>query len=795
MGRERRSGLIREFYAILYIAAGVLSFISLISYNPNDPALNAVSNVGKVSNLGGIVGAYTSDLLFNIFGISAYLFSVALVLIGIMEFTNRGPKIDWRSVVSYTLLIMSLATLIHLKYEIINISNYSISGGGLLGGILGVALERYLNKSGAYVIASSMFVISFISATKIPPRSILQAIRLTVTYILRALLGGARLVYRCKKFIILSIWRLVLKIGRKSYALLKYLTLRASNTLKKREVRIDVDSIPRRPQRPSTVEAVLASQKPAKLPPQEAVNQKPLDEVSPRIYERIDTKRKATKSQLELIRANRDYKFPPISLLNSGVETNAHVDEEELKKNAVLLQNKLKDYDVEGRVTEIHPGPVITMFEFEPAAGVKINKIVGLADDLAVAMGGKSIRIVPHLPGKAAIGIEIPNNVREVVWLKDIISDPKFSKSPSKLTIALGKSTQGLPVVSDLEKMPHLLIAGATGSGKSVAINAMICSILYKALPEEVKLILIDPKTLELPVYNGIPHLLLPVVTGPKDASLALAWAIREMERRYKLLADVNAKNISTYNQKVEDGLVELVSDEEAERMREADRENIAHTGKLPYIVIIIDELADLMMTSSKDIEENITRLAQMARAAGIHLIVATQRPSVDVITGLIKANFPTRIAFKVSSKHDSRTILDGVGAEHLLGAGDMLFMPPNSSKLTRIHGAYITEEEIEKIVAHVKEQGAPNYDESILNPREGILPSAADGEYDELYDAAVKIVAETRQASISMIQRRLRIGYNRAARLIEKMEAEGIVGPSDGSKPREVFISNQGEG
>jgi S-DNA-T family DNA segregation ATPase FtsK/SpoIIIE len=338
--------------------------------------------------------------------------------------------------------------------------------------------------------------------------------------------------------------------------------------------------------------------------------------------------------------------------------------------------------------------------------------------------------------------------------------------------------------------MPHLLIAGATGSGKSVTINAIICSILYKATPEDVRMIMIDPKTLELPGYNGIPHLLLPVVTQPRQANLALAWALREMEQRYRLLSDVGAKNIQMYNQKIEKGTLQTIGHEEAEKLRVENPDQIVHTGKLPYIVIVVDELADLMMVSTKDIEENITRLAQMARAAGIHLIIATQRPSVDVITGLIKANFPARIAFKVSSKHDSRTIIDTVGAEHLLGCGDMLFMPPTASNLIRVHGAFVSETEIDRVVKHLKEQGEPCYDESILEPPVSSVLDGEEGQDDELYDIAVKLVAETKQASISMIQRRLRIGYNRAARMIDRMEAEGVVGPADGAKPREVFAN-----
>ncbi|MBI4125444.1 MAG: DNA translocase FtsK, partial [Deltaproteobacteria bacterium] len=487
------------------------------------------------------------------------------------------------------------------------------------------------------------------------------------------------------------------------------------------------------------------------------------------------------------------FEFPPLSLLDSPSEDRQPVSESVLKKNAQLLEAKLKDYDVEGRVTEIHPGPVVTMYEFEPVAGTKVNKIVNLESDLSLSMGGKSVRVVPHLPGKAALGIEIPNHERETVRLKEILESPSFQKSKSALTLGLGKDIEGHPVVSDLTRMPHLLIAGATGAGKSVGLHSMITSMIYKSTPEDVRMILVDPKRLEMNVYDGIPHLLLPVVTEPKQAVAALRWAVREMERRYRILADAGARHISGYNEKIKNGSIAVVTEEEAEQKLQENKEAICHTGKLQYIVIIVDELADMMMAASREFEETITRLAQMARAAGIHLILATQRPSVDVITGLIKANFPTRISYKVSAKHDSRTILDQIGAETLLGNGDMLFMPPNAPNLIRIHGALVTESEIGRVVGHLKEQAEPVYDMSLLETPVGETNGlgAFDEEDNQLYDQAVRIVSEARQASISMIQRRLKIGYNRAARMIEKMEAEGVIGPQDGAKPREVLVGS----
>ena len=436
-----------------------------------------------------------------------------------------------------------------------------------------------------------------------------------------------------------------------------------------------------------------------------------------------------------------------------------------------------------GKVVDIHPGPVVTRFEFEPASGIRISKILNLADDLALALKALGVRILAPVPGKAVVGIEIPNEVRETVYFKEIVGKEEFLRSQSRLSLALGKDIAGKAIISDLAKMPHLLIAGSTGSGKSVLINAMICSILFKSTPSEVKMLLIDPKRLELSFYEDIPHLLHPVVTDPKKAALALQWTVGEMERRYKLLAEKGVRDISGYNQSIAADLKAR-----GNHATENDGEDQNGYEQLPYILVVIDELADLMMVSSREVEISIARLAQMARAAGIHLLVATQRPSVDVLTGTIKVNFSARISFQVSSKIDSRTIVDTVGAERLLGLGDMLFLPPGTSKLVRVHGTYLKESEIRRITAFLRKQGAPEYNQSVLEMKEESVVDEED-DYDERYDDAVALVTQTRTASISMIQRRLRIGYNRAARIIERMEREQVVGPSDGVKPREVLV------
>ena len=504
---------------------------------------------------------------------------------------------------------------------------------------------------------------------------------------------------------------------------------------------------------------------------------------------------------------------PPITILTGEAQQALPLDREGLTATAEKLRQKLASFGIQGQVTQIRPGPVVTMFEFLPAAGIKVSRIASLADDLAMAMEALRVRIVAPIPGKGVVGIEVPNKTRETVVLRELVEQDAFQKSHSRLAMCLGKDIEGMPYVADLSKMPHLLIAGTTGSGKSVAVNSMLVSMLLRATPEEVRFLMVDPKMLELSVYEGIPHLLLPVVTDAKKAAMALRWAVEEMERRYQLLADCGVRNIGSFNKKVEK------EGDHARRPQKAPKEvrvvDVAPGAaaapappelplpaerqdplkKLPYLVIVIDELADLMMVASREVETYIARLAQMARAAGIHLMVATQRPSTDVVTGVIKANFPSRISFQVASRHDSATIINSPGAENLLGMGDMLILPPGTSTLTRVHGPYVDEKEIHAVVEHWKAQGAPVYDPNILRARPEDMEGIEDDEGpDELYDQAVAALADMRFISISLLQRKLRVGYNRAARMIERMERDGIVGPADGAKPREVLIRPLGE-
>lgn len=768
----------KEVYGLLFFAIGFFVSLSLFSYHATDPGFNSASARAEIANFGGIVGAYLADLLLTSLGLCAYVTAAVAFLASCLKFKEQGLNLKLKSLVYYLFLLAFTATLFDLHFSTIHISGQAFAGGGVLGSFFGQFLVRYLNPIGAEIVVLTGLVLFFTLATQLKISSLaINGYRL-LSYFGFHLAQWSRVTFeRSKKGMKLTgIW---LK-GQ-------FLSMFGpGGEEEKAEVKIH---------KPKPLNLVPVPTKPqSQMLAQAQTQANPAtSEEGPKIFERADTEKKSPKEhQLQFLKVSgHGFNLPPVSLLDPAPLSTASVNDEVLKKNAQLLENKLKDYDVEGRVTEIHPGPVVTMYELEPVPGTKVNKIVNLESDLSLTMGGKSIRIVPHLPGKAALGIEIPNHEREIVHLREIIESPAFLKSKSSLSLGLGKDIEGRPQIADLTKMPHLLIAGATGAGKSVALHSMIISMLYKTTPEEVRLILVDPKRLELNAYDGVPHLLLPVVTEPKQAVAALKWALKEMERRYKLLADVGTRNILGYNEKIKQGLITLVSEEEAKKKQEENKEALCHTGKLFYIVIIIDELADMMMIASREFEEMITRLAQMARAAGIHMILATQRPSVDVITGLIKANFPTRISFKVSARHDSRTILDQIGAETLLGAGDMLFMPPNGPNLVRIHGSLVTEAEVARVVTALKEQGEPVFDISLLETpaEEANGLEEFDEEDGQLYDMALRLVAETKQASISMIQRRLRIGYNRAARMIEKMEAEGVIGPADGAKPRQVLV------
>ncbi len=757
---EKKEKLKVEIKGMLLAASGLFLLIALVSFRTDDLSFNTFSSEGVVRNFGGRVGAELADLLLQVFGLAAYAIPLALLYLAYRSL--RFKEFRWRAykIVAFVGLLVTLATFFAFNIQFTELLGQRVPTGGAIGYKTADLLKRYLGVPGALLLLLPMLAAAIMVLSRF-------SFVLYADWWINA--TGDRL----------SRWREKRTLNR---------ALQAKDDGKKGD---GEKSEPVIKPLPVTVPA---------MPPLPKKEKKKEEE-----------KLKPVQETFDFIRSDGDFKTPPLSLLDNPPASERKIDKEALQMNARLLEKKLKDFGIDGEVVEICPGPVITMYEFSPGPGIKVSRIAGLADDLTMALQAMAIRIVAPIPGKGVVGIELPNRDREMVFLKEIFASESFHKGKMKLPMALGKDISGQPLVMDLAKAPHLLVAGATGSGKSVAINTMILSLLYTATPKDVRLIMVDPKMLELSIYEGIPHLLLPVVTNPKKASLALKWAVEEMGRRYRLMSDKGVRNIDSYNREllreekesaelqakgtisVEEVAEELQEDEEA-AIREflAKEEELEH-GHLPYIVVIVDELADLMMVAGRDIEESIARLAQMARAAGIHLILATQRPSVDVITGLIKANFPARISFQVSSKIDSRTILDCNGAESLLGMGDMLFLPPGTAKMLRSHGAFVSDAEVQRVVEFLKKQGKPVYEKSILEMKEtdGKGGGGEDEEDDPQYDAAVALVAEARQASISMVQRRLRIGYNRAARIIEKMEQEGIVGPSDGtSKPREVFIN-----
>ena len=734
-----KSGLKREILGVVFLALAVLLALSLLSFNPEDPSFNnRISGPSKATNLAGFIGAHLADIFFQTFGLSAFLWPFFLILFSLKFLQVLKILFPPVKTAAFIGVFVTASSLLSLSFGKKNILGGIFDSGGALGHFFARLATGYFNLTGSFLLFALILIICAMTLTGL---SVLEVGRTAGGFVVAAVDWGK------------GIWK--------------------ARQKKKKEAPKEIKK---------DKEPVLAlhgkkEEEEKKEGPAPAVH-------PPAVQEK--------QEHFTFLNSRGSYVLPPLSLLESPEQKEIKVDRESLLANAKILEKRLEDFGVEGKVTEVRPGPVITMFEYEPAPGVKINKIVNLSDDLALALRAISVRIVAPIPGKAAVGIEIPNSVRDPVYLKDILGCEDFAKAESKLTLALGKDIFGNSFVTNLAKMPHLLVAGATGAGKSVSLNSMICSLLYKADPEEVKFLMIDPKRLELSAYEGIPHLLHPVVFDPKAAAMVLRWATEEMEIRYRLMAEKGVRNIDRYNQKVDRELKDARKKggtilKETEGLEERTGENLS---LLPYVVIVIDELADLMMVSARDVEASLTRLAQMARAAGIHLLLATQRPSVDVLTGVIKANFPTRISFQVSSKTDSRTILDANGAEHLLGMGDMLLLPPGTSRLVRVHGAFITENEITRVVEFWKKQGKPVYDQSILKPKEETAEADAEG-YDEMYDQAVAVVAESRQASISMLQRRLRVGYNRAARMIEKMEQEGVVGPADGSKPREVYIKN----
>ena len=631
----------KEIIGIFCFFLVIFTLISLVSFSPDDPSIHNAKAGGSFHNLFGWLGAHVSGALIGIFGLGAFWIPLLLLLTSIHFFGDHPLQAKISTLIGGILLVVTTGSLLAMQQNTYVMFGSQFSAGGLVGIPFKSFLTKYTNFSGALIILILLWVIGFILST------------------------GFSLIAFCWRC-----WDWISAISDRVMTV--YLKWKERRERSKKFAQIDRDT----------------TRKKAKKIKIKASMVKPIKPVAAHKQE-----------EFTFMKTGKGFQLPSINFLEEPEFQLGSADDENLRMQSQLLEKKLEDFGVHGRVVEVAPGPVITTFEYEPAPGVKINKIVNLTDDLALAMRAISIRIVAPIPGKAVIGIEVPNTNRQMVKFKEVIASSAFEKSKSKLTLCLGKDIVGNPVVAELDKMPHLLIAGATGAGKSVALNAMICSLLYKSRPDEVKIILVDPKRIELSSYDGIPHLITPVVTDPKKATNALFWAVREMEKRYELFSEMAARNIKQYNSKM------------AKARKPADTET---PETLPYIVIVIDELADLMMLASRDVEVGLTRLAQMARAAGIHLILATQRPSVDVLTGIIKANFPTRLTFQVSSRTDSRTIIDTNGAENLLGNGDMLFLPPGTAKLQRIHGAYISEDELTRVLAFLRSQEKPEYDEEV---------------------------------------------------------------------------------
>jgi S-DNA-T family DNA segregation ATPase FtsK/SpoIIIE len=806
VGGSTASRRVSEFVGVALFAASLIWIISLASYESTDPVwFFSTGAHGAPANFAGRVGAFLAELSFQLFGYASYLIPAVMVIIGWNYFWCRSLDAAGTKAIGAGLLFGCISAFLSLIFGTLDVSGKAFRAGGYAGEFLASQMSEYLNRTGSVIVILTLIFLAIIMSTQFSFGRFFAAVSEGVH-------GGAvrgldafhgwreeRRREKQRREVIAkhtkkgapppeirtpsvaeaaagktaSADTMIAKSAKKRGAgddtPSEGLAAKASRAVAnafKREDKRDARDDDRAPQPSAAAPAAAGLAGPKSFAPP-----KPPKVVAPPLP--LPDPEPTSKAPAE--RRKGDYTLPPVALLDA-VKIERKIDERELMDAARLLEEKCREFSVEGSVVQIHPGPVVTTYEFKPDAGVKYSKITGLADDLCLAMKADSV-LIDRIAGKSTVGIQIPNHTREQISLRELLESDAYRRSTSKLTIALGKTIHGEPYMADLAAMPHLLIAGSTGAGKSVAMNGMLTSILYRATPDEVRMIMIDPKRLELGMYEEIPHLMTPVVVDPKQAANALRWAVREMEERYKTLAAEGVRNIEQYNRNIRQAIEEKRTPQNGEEPR-----------PLPFIVVVIDELADLMMVASNEVEESIARLAQMARAVGIHLILATQRPSVDVITGLIKANLPARIAFRVASKIDSRTILDGNGAEQLLGKGDMLFLPPASSRFIRVHAPYISEQESARLASFLRKQGKPVYDETITAEEK----TTADGiemEKDDLYDEAARIVVQSGQASISYLQRKLRIGFSRAARLVDMMEMEGLVSPAAGGKPREVLV------
>lgn len=819
-----------EVLGILVAAGTVLTALALWSYDARGG-----------ENLIGPAGHALADMLVVVFGVAAWVAPLELSLFTFRLFAAKPSPLGVANTAATLTIMLIGCALTHLALPETQVFGGHLPGG-VLGELLGELLRSLLGLTGAFVVGIALVLITVVLRSQV---SVLGATRLSLTSLVERVTQLWRSAFESVQALS-EAWREAKELEREE----REAQRKADEPRVVKDGRAkddddyeepadhldedfdDDDDLFEEDDEDELEPPPVAAKSKAKLKAPDA-EPEPIpeavvianDPVPPRKAKRtsqneapvIVAPSPESEQQLPVSKApkpsKRDFQIPETDLLDPVVNAGVQLDHETLKRNAAQLMEKLEAYGVHGRVDEIHPGPVVTMYEFEPKSGTKVSKIAGLTDDLAMSLAAQKVRIVAPIPGKARVGFELPNEKRQTVPIRQILEDERWQKLSGPLPIALGKDIAGQPVYGDLSKMPHMLVAGATGAGKSVGLNVMLASLLFKRSPDEVRLLMIDPKVVELAVYDGIPHMLLPVVTDMNKASLALRWAVDEMERRYQLFADAGARNVSTYNQRVEKVLKGEMSIAKLWPSKAGKVRTIGPNGeemwvrpdgdeqptepdppeKLPYVVVVVDEFADLMMVAAKDVEAAVARLAQKARAAGIHVILATQRPSVDVITGMIKANFPARIAFKVSQREDSKTILGRQGAEHLLGMGDMLMIPPGSSDLKRVHSAYISEDEVKRLCDELREQGAPVYDENILKPRDEEDGGGFEGPKtdDPQYDKAVAFVANAGYCSISGVQRAIGVGYNKAAKMVERMEKEGVVGPASGKAGgrREVLI------
>ena len=824
-----KKGIQTELVTIGITALGIFLWVSIFSYHSQDPSFFTQSTEASL-NACGQAGAYLASFLLQFFGFGAFLVPVGFLFVAAHVHHRDGFARSLSSLAGISVSVIALTVFLSLHWQAWHWSETRFLTGGLFGAWLAVPLETFLNRTGASIASLAIFLSALVISTPIGVANFLSK-AIHASGVLAFRFGRLAVTYLAY-FSAILLNHLARFIGVQAKKSMDQIRERAeAYRLARSEAHAAIEHQPEvKKSVPATEAALIQAEQEfersaaevdeveeapkAEIEPEKTVisvealrKQKDFFEPAP-VIEKAASASESARPKFKIDKKRGKWKLPAIDFLRKVTRVETAIDRDRLESRAAILSDKLGEFGIDGTVTAMRVGPVITLYEFKPGPGIKVSRIAGLVDDLSMALSSKSVRILAPLPGKAVVGIEIPSENREQVVLREFLQTGEFQNPRYQIPVVMGKDIAGQSIFADLAKMPHLLVSGQTGSGKSVFMNGLICSLLYRFTPDEMRLVLVDPKFIEFSFYRDIPHLLLPVVDDAKNASSALKWAVREMERRYRILEAAGVKNLQSYNELVSEKGAESMAETlqaEAQEQEESgglltggdwieafekDESGSPIIGKLPYVVIIIDELADLMMTVKKDVETSIARIAQKARAAGIHLVIATQRPSTDVITGLIKANMPTRVSFSLSSQIDSRTILDRPGAERLLGQGDMLFIPPGQSDLTRLQGAFIDDNELNTITNFLREQGKPQYrNEILIDPEEAAMEEGGEDDHDPLFEEALLVVRNSKSASASFLQRRLQIGYNRAARLIETMESRGIVGPADGARPREILI------